>query len=60
MKTILVATDGSDHAIKAVDLTADLAAKYDLRIVLCHVLLRDAAVGDLHNLADVGSLPRKI
>ena len=59
-KIILVATDGSEHALKAVDLAADLAQKYDAQIVLLHVLLRDAAVSDLHNLADVGSLPQAV
>jgi nucleotide-binding universal stress UspA family protein len=40
MKTILVPTDGSAHARKAVDLAGDLAAKYNAKIVLLHVLLR--------------------
>ena len=40
LKTIVVATDGSDHARKAVVFAADLAAKYDARLVLTHVLLR--------------------
>ncbi len=37
--TILVATDGSEQATKAVDLTGDLAAKYGARVELVHVLL---------------------
>ena len=37
--TILVATDGSEQATKAVDLAADLAAKYGARVELVHVLL---------------------
>ena len=41
IKTILVATDGSDHAEKAVDLAADIAGKYGAHLVLLHVLLRD-------------------
>ena len=40
MKTILVPTDGSPQANKAVDLAADLAVKYGAKIVLIHVLLR--------------------
>jgi nucleotide-binding universal stress UspA family protein len=47
IKTILVATDGSDHAGKAVDLAADIAGKYGARLVLLHVLLRDASAGDV-------------
>jgi len=42
IKTILVPTDGSSHATKAVQLAADLAGKYKAKIVLLHVLLRDA------------------
>lgn len=40
VKTILVPTDGSSHANKAVDLAGDLAVKYGAKIVLLHVLLR--------------------
>lgn len=40
LNTIIVPTDGSPHADKAVDLAGDLAAKFDARIVLLHVLLR--------------------
>jgi nucleotide-binding universal stress UspA family protein len=38
MKRILVALDGSEHSDKALDLAADLAAKYDAELVLLHVL----------------------
>jgi nucleotide-binding universal stress UspA family protein len=37
IKTILVPTDGSDHARKAVGLATDLAFKYEARMVLLHV-----------------------
>ncbi len=37
-KTVLVATDGSKHASKAITLASDLAVKYDARLVLLHVL----------------------
>jgi nucleotide-binding universal stress UspA family protein len=33
-KTILVATDGSDHAAKALDLACDLAQKYGAKLVI--------------------------
>ena len=36
--TILVPTDGSDHALKATTIACDLAAKYGARVVLLHVL----------------------
>ena len=37
LKTILVATDGSDHAKKAVILAADLAANYATRLIVLTV-----------------------
>ena len=40
IETILVATDGSEHARRAVDLAADLAARYQAKVILLHVLLR--------------------
>jgi len=36
-ETILVPTDGSDHAKKAVILASDIAGKYEARLVLLHV-----------------------
>ncbi len=38
MRTILAATDGSAAAQKAIELASDLAAKYQARLVLVHVL----------------------
>lgn len=52
IKTILVPTDGSDHANKAIDLAADLASKYDARIVLVHALLHNTSVYDLKTLGE--------
>jgi nucleotide-binding universal stress UspA family protein len=53
MKRILVALDGSDHALRALDLASDLAQKYGAELVLVHVVdskpLSDAAL----ELADV-------
>ena len=37
-ETILVPTDGSEHANKAVELASDIAEKYKARMVLLHVL----------------------
>ncbi len=52
-KTILVATDGSDHARRAVDLAADLAAKYSAKVILLHVLLRGHLPEGLMRAAEV-------
>lgn len=37
-KTILVATDGSDHALKAQRIAADLAEKYSAKLVILSVV----------------------
>jgi nucleotide-binding universal stress UspA family protein len=59
--TIVVATDGSDHADKAVAVAGDLAAKYDAEITLLHVFLRrNAEATDLRRLIDVQMLPVKL
>jgi nucleotide-binding universal stress UspA family protein len=52
-KTILVATDGSEHADKAVDLACDLAAKYGARLLALHVLLSGDSIDQLRHWAEV-------
>ncbi len=59
LNTIIVATDGSPYAEKAVDLAADLAAKYGARIVLLHVLLRGHMPEGLLRAAQVENLGAK-
>jgi nucleotide-binding universal stress UspA family protein len=38
IKTLLVSTDGSEQADRAVNLAADLAQKYDAKMVLLHIM----------------------
>jgi nucleotide-binding universal stress UspA family protein len=59
IKSILVATDGSSHAKKALSLASDLAAKYGARLFLAHVLLTHARSETLHTLAIRSSLSKK-
>ena len=55
---IVVATDGSDHATKAIAVAGDLAAKYDAEMTLLHVFLRrNAEASDLRRIIDVQTLP---
>lgn len=46
--TILVPTDGSEHAGKAVALAGDIAGKYQARLVLLYVLTHEIPEGLLH------------
>jgi nucleotide-binding universal stress UspA family protein len=49
---MIVPTDGSDHATKAVGLAADLAGKYEARLVIVHALLRGETPGGLRALCE--------
>jgi nucleotide-binding universal stress UspA family protein len=60
IKKILVPTDGSDHANKAVDLAADLASKYDAELVILHVLLHNTSVYDLKALGENLNAPAEV
>jgi nucleotide-binding universal stress UspA family protein len=48
LKKILVATDGSDHARKAVDYASDIAAKYQAKVYIIH------AVPPVPRMAELG------
>jgi nucleotide-binding universal stress UspA family protein len=60
MKSILVATDGSDHAVKAVTLAADLAARYGARLTILHSLLYTTGSATLRRLANRKALGAKL
>jgi len=53
IERVIIATDGSEHAKKAVALGSDLAAKYGAEVVLVHVLLRDHLSDAMRHLAEV-------
>ena len=59
-QTIIVPTDGSDHANKAIDLAAELAEKFNGRIVLLHVLLRHVSTADLRSLCEGLKAPENL
>ena len=50
-KNILVATDGSDHANKAVDLASDMAAKYGAGLTVLSVVDGSALTEDAKRVA---------
>lgn len=55
-KTIVVATDASDHAGKAVRIDSDMAEKYDARLVLCHVLMHGPVSAEMRRILEVEHL----
>ena len=57
VKKVLIATDGSEHAIKAVAFGSDIAARYGADVVLVHVLLRNDLSENLRHAAEVEYLP---
>ena len=56
IKTILVPTDGSELAVKAVTLAADIAGKYEARLVLLNVMQRGPLPEALRHMAEVEHL----
>jgi nucleotide-binding universal stress UspA family protein len=50
---ILIATDGSTTAGKAVEIGCDLAAKYGAEVVLLHILLRGEVSENLRHMAEI-------
>jgi len=56
IKTILVPTDGSDHAGKAIILASDIAEKYGARLVILHVITSDSLTEEARHMAEVEHL----
>lgn len=48
--SLLVATDGSEHASHAVEVAIDLAGKYQAQLCVVHVLSHDIASSDLEHM----------
>ena len=55
-ETILVPTDGSDHARKAVFLASDIASKYKARLVFLHVSPKGPLSDEIRRMAQVENL----
>lgn len=60
IRTMLVATDGSEHAKKALKLAGDIAAKYKARLVVLHVLMGNARSATLRKLANRRALGKAL
>ena len=52
-KHVLVATDGSDTAMRAVDLAAEIAGKFDVPLTIGHVLQFGRPSKELRRMADI-------
>ena len=57
IKTILIPVDGSQHARKAALVGAAIASKFDARVLLLHVLLRNISLAKLYELAGAQKIP---
>jgi nucleotide-binding universal stress UspA family protein len=56
IKTILVPTDGSDQADKAVDIASDIAVKYGANLVIEYVMWRGPSLEKLRNSVNLDQL----
>ena len=52
-KTILVATDNSEHSCKAVELAGDIASKYGAKLILFHVIQPQKINQELRHMVDI-------
>jgi len=50
IKTIVVPTDGSEHADRAVEMAGEIAAKFDARVVVLQALLHHAGTTELKKI----------
>ncbi len=60
IKTILIPVDGSDHARKAALVGAAIAAKFNARVILLHILLRDTPLSRINELAYSLKIPSDV
>lgn len=58
-KTIVVPTDGSEAAMRAVDVACDLANKYGSKLVLMSVRMDGAAASDLRDIPGLTAAERE-
>jgi nucleotide-binding universal stress UspA family protein len=56
IRTIMLATDGSEHALRAAQWAGDLAAKYDAEVVVAHVLVNRKVPEALRRMAEIEHL----
>jgi nucleotide-binding universal stress UspA family protein len=52
INTIVVPTDGSEHADRAVEMAGEIAARFGARVVILHALLHHTSTTDLKAIAE--------
>ncbi len=60
IKTILIPVDGSKHARKAALVGATIAAKFNARVILLHILLRDISLAKIYELPQTQEIPSDV
>jgi len=60
IKNILCALDGSSHADKALGLAVEMAAKFEARLVLFHVLMRNLDPEEIRRFSEIEGLAEKV
>lgn len=60
IKTIIVPTDGSEHADRAVEMAGEIAAKFGSRVVIVQALLHHASTADLRALCDANEADKSV
>lgn len=56
-KTIFAATDGSNRAVKVVEIASDLAARYGADLVIAHVMNEDEPLEPLRRFTETEHIP---
>lgn len=59
IKNILCALDGSSHAEKALNLAIAMAQKFDARLILFHVLMRNLDTEEIRRFSEVEGLTKE-
>lgn len=55
-KTIVIATDDSQHANKALELASDIAQKYEARLLILHIIKNGPLPAEIAHMAEVEHL----
>lgn len=59
IKSILCALDGSSHADKALAMAIEMASKFEARLVLFHVLMRNLDPDEIRRFSEIEGLAEK-